>query len=256
MSKLKEQLDLLVDRYNRPEFIPEDPVSVPHSFRTKQDKEISGFIAATISWGNRRAILNSAKRIMEAMDSAPYDFVMNHSAEDLKGLEHCKHRTFQTTDLLYFIAFLRHHYSKHSSLESAFFPAGVKNTKEGLIHFHNYFFSLDFAPQRTRKHVSTPIRNSACKRLNMFLRWMVRNDKRGVDFGLWKKLSPAALIIPMDVHVVNSVNQLLPLSGVKANWKGAETVTAFLKELNHADPAAYDFALFGFGIDKKQQNKL
>jgi uncharacterized protein (TIGR02757 family) len=250
-KQLAVQLDFLALKFNHIDFIEKDPISIPHLFSEKRDIEISGFIAATIAWGNRTSIINSARKILEAMDFAPYQFIMHHSDQDLQKLENLGHRTFRNIDLLYFIAFLKHHYSSSNSLESAFDFTTNPTIQEALTHFHNYFFQLPFAPQRTRKHVSTPSKGSACKRLNMFLRWMVRNDQQGVDFGIWNEVSPAALIMPLDVHVVNSVSELLNQPPIKPNWKNAVLLTNALKELRPEDPVYYDYALFGYGIANK-----
>ena len=183
---LKPFLDELVDRFNRPEFITSDPISIPHRFTRRQDIEIAGLFAATLAWGQRVTIINSCNRLMRLMEDSPYDFILNHRASDLKKLDSFVHRTFNGTDLLYFIAFLQSHYRKHSTLETLFQVTPESSTvEEGLMRFHRVFSSLSEFPQRTRKHVATPERKSACKRLNMFLRWMVRSDNRGVDFGLW-----------------------------------------------------------------------
>jgi uncharacterized protein (TIGR02757 family) len=256
MKLSQELVDLLNSyavKYNQIQFIADDPISIPHQFSKKQDIEIAGFITAMISWGNRKTIINSANGIFEKMDNSPYDFIMNHKEIELKRLENCKHRTFQYTDLLYFIALLKYHYNLKPSLEDAFLVPPSTNTREGLINFHNYFFSLPFAPQRTKKHVSTPQKNSACKRLNMFLRWMVRKDNKGVDFGIWNQLKMKNLILPLDVHVINTVEELFGINKVKPTWAAAEEITNIVKVLKPEDPTYYDFALFGYGIDKKRR---
>jgi len=251
IKKLKSLLDPLVVKYNNAEFIEHDPISIPHQFSKQQDIEISGFFAAILAWGNRKSIITSANRIIQAMDHAPYDFILNHSDNDLKGLLHIKHRTFNDTDLLYFVAWLKHHYLKENSLENAFVPYKNSNTEVSLIHFNQYFFSLPYAPKRTQKHIASPAKNSACKRLNMFLRWMVRTDENGVDFGIWKNISPANLIIPLDVHVLNSIEELMGIQNTKPNWKGAIAITEILKKLDAKDPIKYDYALFGYQVGKK-----
>ncbi len=253
IHELKGFLDEKVLLYNRPGFIEKDPVCIPHSFSKKQDIEISGFFAAILAWGNRTSIINSSNKIMGWMDNAPHDFIVNHAETDLKRFLHFAHRTFNTTDLLYFIYFLNTHYKTHSSLEDAFVPGKTytePNVEKALVTFHNTFFGLEH-PDRTRKHVATPQRNSACKRINMYLRWMVRNDNAGVDFGLWKKIKPSQLICPLDVHVASVANHfgLLPVN--KADWKNAVYLTGLLKELNNDDPAIYDFALFGLGMAER-----
>lgn len=251
-SQLKKLLDDKVALYNRPGFIANDPVCIPHAFSGKQDIEISGLFAATLAWGNRTTIINNCRRLMQWMDNAPHDFLLHHTDGDLKPFLGFVHRTFNATDLLYFIEVLTRHYKEHSSLEDAFVP-GKKYTgltiEEALIHYNKWFFSGEY-PERTRKHVATPLRNSACKRLNMYLRWMVRNDK-SVDFGLWKKIKPAQLICPLDVHVARVSARLGLLGNDKADWKNALQLTARLREFNPADPAIYDFALFGLGAEER-----
>jgi uncharacterized protein (TIGR02757 family) len=253
--RLQEFLDKKTDQYNRPSFIREDPICIPHLFGKKQDIEISGLFAAVFAWGNRATIINKTKELMRLMDDAPYEYCLHHSDNDLKKLVAFKHRTFNTTDLLYFIAFLKHHYSTHRSLETAFLMSKEEESGEfiesALTHFHNYFFSLEDAPARTRKHISTPYKNSACKRLNMYLRWMVRNDKRGVDFGIWKKIRPAQLICPIDLHVARVAKSFGLLERKQADWHAAVELTAYLRTLDAEDPVKYDYALFGLGVMEK-----
>jgi uncharacterized protein (TIGR02757 family) len=202
-----------------------------------------------LSWGQRKTIINKANELVKLMDNHPYDFVMNHTENDLKKLLTFKHRTFQPTDTLYFIEFFKTYYSKNESLESAFIdPKESTNIKAGLIQFHNKFFSLEYVPQRTRKHVSTPSRKSACKRLNMFLRWMVRADENGVDFGIWTQIKPEQLMIPLDVHVFRVAKQLGILTRHKADWQAVEELTEHLRILDPYDPVKYDFALFSMGV--------
>ncbi|MBL7765445.1 MAG: TIGR02757 family protein [Chitinophagaceae bacterium] len=247
-AKLKSQLDELADRYNHPNFIVKDPISIPHRYSRQQDIEIAGFFAATLAWGNRTSIIQSTHRILEAMDHAPYDFLLHHEEPDLKRFLHLKHRTFNATDLLYFILRLKLHYQQYDSLESAFLLGQTNSTCDRLIAFHDYFFEIEH-PHRTRKHVSTPIRQSACKRLNMYLRWMVRNDNRGVDFGIWKNIKAADLICPLDVHSGRVALSFGLISENKANWKTAESLTDALRKFDPMDPVKYDFALFGFGVN-------
>lgn len=252
-SKLKQLLDQKVALYNQPGFIKADPICIPHSYTKQQDIEISGLFAATLAWGNRTTIINNCRRLMQWMDNAPHDFLLNHTDTDLKPFLGFVHRTFNATDLLYFIEVLTRHYREHSSLEDAFVPAKkyADLTVEGaLIHYNNWFFTGEY-PERTRKHVPTPLRNSACKRLNMYLRWMVRSDKVGVDFGLWKKISPTQLICPLDVHVARVSARLGLLDSDKADWKNALQLTAHLREFNPSDPAVYDYALFGLGAEER-----
>lgn len=253
LAELKQLLDQKAALYNQPSFITHDPISVPHRFSKKQDVEIAGLFAAILAWGNRTSIINNSNKLMLWMDDAPYDFVLNHKEQDLKAFLHFAHRTFNATDVLYFIEFLKHHYQNHVSLENAFVSQKSythENVKEALIYFHNYFFSLEH-PERTKKHIATPLKNSACKRINMFLRWMVRKDKNGVDFGLWKKIRPSQLICPLDVHVASVAYRLGLLPNEKSNWKNAESLTQQLKVLNAEDPAIYDYALFGIGMAER-----
>ncbi|MBS1783709.1 MAG: TIGR02757 family protein [Bacteroidetes bacterium] len=250
LTKLKTLLDAKSELYNRPEFILADPISVPHRFSTKQDIEISGFFAAIFSWGNRTSIINSANRILKWMDDAPHQFILQHKPTDLKPFLHFVHRTFNATDLLYFIEFLQWHYQSYISLEEAFAPDSAysaENVGTALIQFRNYFFSQEH-PSRTQKHIATPTKNSACKRLNMYLRWMVRKDAQGVDFGIWNKIKPAQLICPLDVHVARVAHRLELLTNEKATWKNAVFLTQQLAILNHCDPVVYDYALFGLGM--------
>lgn len=247
---IKDFLDRKVDEYNQPSFICSDPISVPHLFTQKQDIEIAGFFAAIFAWGNRTTIINKAKELMQLMDMAPHDFICHHTPEDLKKLLHFKHRTFNTTDLLYFILFLQQHYAKYDSLEAAFTRSGP-DTGEMLAGFYRYFFSLEDAPARTQKHIATPDRQSSCKRLNMYLRWMVRKDDRGVDFGIWEKLQPAALICPVDLHVARVAKRFNLLTRKQVDWQAALELTAYLRHLDPLDPVKYDFALFGLGVVEK-----
>ncbi len=272
MSEINHLIDFLnakVELYNQPSFIKDDPICIPHSFSKKQDIEIAGFFAAVFAWGNRTTIIQKSKQLMQLMDNAPHDFCLNHSSKELKQLIGFKHRTFNTTDLLYFIDFFKFHYSKHKSLEIAFVPhplrrspldqplsingeGGNTSTMEmALNHFHIYFFSLDHIPARTKKHIATPERKSSCKRLNMFLRWMVRNDDKGVDFGIWKKISPAQLICPIDLHVARVARRFNILERKQTDWLAALELTKYLRTLDSTDPVKYDFALFGLGVMEK-----
>ena len=251
-TALKKLLDDRAAFYNQPRFIEDDPISVPHRFTLKQDVEIAGFFAAVLAWGRRTTIINNANRLMAWMDQAPYQFITQHAEGDLKRFLSFAHRTFNATDLLYFIDFLKRHYTEKESLESAFLPAaGHSLTIEPhLIHFHRYFFSAEH-PQRILKHIATPLRNSACKRLCMFLRWMVRQDNRGVDFGLWQEISAAQLVCPLDVHVAGVAHRLGLLPHEKSNWKNALLLTEQLRQMDPQDPVRYDFALFGLGAEER-----
>ena len=250
---LRKLLDEKVKLYNQPGFIDKDPIQIPHSFSKKQDIEIAGLFAAVLAWGNRTTIINNCKKLMQWMDNKPHDFILNHKDTDLKPFVHFVHRTFNATDLLYFIEFLQYHYRQHNSLEDAFVPAKTykeDTVEQALIHFHNYFFSIEH-PERTIKHISTPARKSACKRLNMYLRWMVRRDASGVDFGIWKKINPRQLVCPLDVHVARVSERLGLLDNIKSNWQNALLLTYQLRELNPDDPAIYDYALFGLGMAER-----
>lgn len=238
------------DWYNRTAFIKSDPVCIPHLFRKKADIEIAGLFAAVFAWGNRTTIINKSKELMQLMDMQPHAFCTQHSDTDLKKLLAFKHRTFNTTDLLYFIHFLRRHYSIHNSLEPAFTMHG-KTVETMLTGFHDYFFAGEDIPDRTRKHIATPARGSTCKRLNMYLRWMVRKDHCGVDFGIWKKISPANLICPIDVHVARVARKLGIITRKQTDWQTAIELTDYLRTLDPADPVKYDFALFGLGVEEK-----
>lgn len=251
-AELKQLLDEKVLLYNQPGFIPPDPVSVPHRFSKQQDIEIAGLFAALLAWGNRTTIINSANRLMQLMDDAPCDFIRHHSESERMRFSGWVHRTFQFPDLLYFLEFLQHHYTGHDSLESAF-TAGMKPTdstvENGLIHFHRYFFSLPHLG-RTEKHLQNPERQSACKRINLYLRWMVRNDEAGVDFGIWNHIRPAQLICPLDVHVHRTATSLGLITRKQADWTCALQLTEKLRKLDAEDPVRYDFALFGLGLEQ------
>src|ERR1700740_3074370 len=252
IDNLKSFLDSKVAQYNRPDFIKNDPVSIPHLFSNKQDIDIMGFWAATLAWGQRITIINKCKELIGLMDGAPYDFIINHEEPDLKKLLHFKHRTFNDVDTLYFISFFRHHYSNYESLEEAFFPSnGVSAVEDSLNHFRGYFFSLPDYPHRTKKHVSSPTQKSTCKRLNMFLRWMVRKNDCGVDFGIWNKLKPSDLIMPCDLHVDRVARKLKLITRKQTDWQTAVELTERLREFDPNDPVKYDFALFALGIEEK-----
>lgn len=240
-------LEYYYDRYNRPEFIEADPISVPHRFSKKQDIEIAGFFSAIIAWGQRTTIVKNAQRLMALMDDVPYDFIRNHREADLKRLVHFVHRTFNSTDLLYLAEALKQYYIKHDTLEDLFVDRSVE---DGLVALHDELFSLDFAPERTRKHIATPERGSTCKRLNMYLRWMVRKDDRGVDFGIWGRIPPSSLLCPLDVHVENYARQLNLIERKQRDWLTVTELTANLRQIDAADPVRFDYALFGMGIEK------
>lgn len=249
---LKNFLEEKTEQYNTPQFIINDPISIPHSFSLKQDKEIMGFFAAIFAWGQRKTIINKCRELAERMDNKPYEFILNHKDSDLRKLVGFKHRTFNDSDLLYCVHFIKQHYSKYDSLEDAFFPSDkVTNIEDALNYFRKNFFSLPEAPHRTSKHIPSPIQKSACKRLNLYLRWMVRKDNKGVDFGLWSKITPKELIIPLDVHVERTAHKLGLLHRDKADWMAATELTNNLRLLDINDPTKYDFALFGISIEEK-----
>ena len=237
--------------WNNPDFIGSDPISVPHRFTRLQDREIMGFWAATLAWGQRKTIINSALRLSELMDHAPYDFVLNHEESERERFSEFKHRTFQYTDTLWFLHWLQEYYRREDSLETAFsshlIPGDI-TVENALAGFHDSFFDHPYAPGRTRKHVATPVRGSTCKRLNMFLRWMVRKDDRGVDFGIWNRISPAQLLIPLDVHVDRVARRLGLLHRPQTDWLAVLELTENLRQFDPDDPARYDFALFGMGV--------
>jgi uncharacterized protein (TIGR02757 family) len=246
-KSIQKLLNQKVAYYNNTSFIKADPICVPHQFTKQQDIEIAGFFAAIFAWGQRTTIINKAKELMQLMDNAPHDFCVQHTPKDLKKLIAFKHRTVNTDDLLYFLSFLQMHYVKETSLEKAFFPTNQMTVEQGLNHFRNYFFSLEYLP-RTKKHISSPLQKSACKRLNMYLRWMVRADDKKVDFGIWKNSKPADLICPLDVHVSNIARRLGLLKSHKNDWAAALELTENLKKMDAKDPVKYDFALFSMGV--------
>jgi len=249
-NDLKEFLNNKVEKYNQVLFIKDDPISIPHLFTRQQDIEIAGFFAAVFAWGNRRTIINKSKELLKLMDMQPYEYCLNQDLNRLKQLLNFKHRTFNPTDLLYFVEFLQYHYTHSDSLETAFTKWG-DTVEQMLIGFHRYFFSLEDVPARTKKHIATPEKRSNCKRLNMFLRWMVRDDDNGVDFGIWKKIKPSWLICPVDVHVARVAKRLGLLQRKQTDWNAAIELTDQLRKFDADDPVKYDFALFGLGVTEK-----
>lgn len=248
-ADLKKHLDAKVAKFNKVSFIKRDPISIPHQFKEKADIEIMALFAAVLAWGQRKTIIAKSNELIERMDGEPYKFVMSYTDEGLKRLEGFKHRTFNDTDLLYFVDFLHRHYSKHDSLESAFIPeTGFESVESSLIHFRKYFLDSENAPKRTQKHVASPAKKSACKRLNMFLRWMVRKDENGVDFGIWKQIPMSELICPIDLHVERAARKLGLITRKPVDWDTALELTESLKKLDKNDPVKYDFALFGLSI--------
>ncbi|WP_295771114.1 TIGR02757 family protein [uncultured Mucilaginibacter sp.] len=268
VTDIKAFLDSKVAQYNHPNFIENDPIVIPHQFTLRQDIEIMGFWAATLAWGQRVTIIKKCRELIALMDGAPYDFIINHQEPDLKKLLSFKHRTFNDIDTLYFIQFFKHHYSNYHSLEDAFLPRVTNSfisddnesyelnntgpgTQKALNHFRKYFFSLPDFPHRTKKHVSSPSQKSTCKRLNMFLRWMVRKDDSGVDFGIWNRISPADLVCPCDIHVDRIARKLKLITRKQTDWQTALELTDHLRQFDPADPVKYDFALFGLGIEER-----
>jgi uncharacterized protein (TIGR02757 family) len=260
-NELKKFLDTKAEQYNHLSFIAEDPISIPHRFTKKQDIEIAGFFAAILAWGTRKGIINSCNKLMAGMNNAPHDFIMHTDFEkDPEAFEPFNgfvHRTFNEMDLFHLFGFLQHHYRKEKSLETAFSKwmqpkdATIENALTG---FHEYVFgySAVAADERhCRKHISTPVKKSACKRLSMYLRWMVRNDDKGVDFGIWKKIKPSQLICPLDVHVSRVARRLEILQRTQNDWQAATELAQYLKTLDPNDPVKYDYALFGLGVIEK-----
>lgn len=247
-TELKEFLDEKAFQYNSSKFIASDPIQIPHRFSVKEDIEIIAFLVATIAWGNRKSIIKSGNKITELLGNAPYDFIRNHTEKDLMPLEQFVHRTFNGTDLKFFISSLKNIYHNHNGLESVFKNHETEKSLQPAIHaFKKVFFNIPH-PERTLKHVSDPMKNSAAKRINMFLRWMVRQDNAGVDFGIWKSLSPALLSCPLDVHSGNVARKLGLLSRKQNDAKALEELDVTLRILDPIDPTKYDFALFGLGV--------
>ena len=253
--ELEKYLNQQFHFYHNKDFIKLDPISVPHRFSKLQDIEISAFFAAIFSWGNRKTIINKSLELMHMMDESPHEFIVSHSPSHLKKLLGFKHRTFNADDLLYFIHFLKYHYSSNNSLESAFtknMKTSDQNIENALIGFRDYFFSLPDYLERTKKHISSPLSKSTCKRLCMMLRWMVRDNSNSVDFGIWNKIKPHQLIIPLDVHVMKTALKLKLLPNDKVNWNAAVLLTDKLSIFDSKDPVKYDFALFGSSIQPNE----
>jgi uncharacterized protein (TIGR02757 family) len=250
-SELKDFLDTKVMQYNTPNFIASDPIQIPHRYTLKEDIEISGFLTATIAWGNRKSIINNAKRLMNLLDDAPYQFVMQHQPKDLEPLKSFVHRTFNGLDCIQFIESLKHIYTNHNGLEGVFNThAEATNLQVAIHRLKQHFFEIDHL-RRTQKHISDPLKKSAAKRINMFLRWMVRPNDTKVDFGLWTQLSPSQLSCPLDVHSGNVARKLGLLKRSQNDAKALEELDIALRELDPNDPVKYDFALFGLGVFEK-----
>ena len=247
-TELKEFLDEKVIQYNNPKFIESDPIQIPHLFSLKEDIEVAAFLTATIAWGNRKSIIKNGEKMMDLLGNSPYDFVINHKPHHLDNIEHFVHRTFNIDDFKFFINALQHIYKNHGGMENIFSKHTIVNSTQEAIHeFKTIFFEIPHE-RRTQKHISDPLNGSAAKRINMFLRWMVRNDKTGVDFGLWKSLSPAQLSCPLDVHSGNVARKLGLLTRKQNDAKALAELDASLRKMDKTDPVKYDFALFGLGV--------
>ncbi len=247
-ADIKEFLEEKVAKYNNPEFIETDPIFVPHQFTLKEDIEIAGFLTASLGWGNRKSIIKNSLRLIALMDSAPYDFILNHKEHDLERMDGFVHRTFNATDAMYFMQALKNIYQHKGGLEKVFAGAvAEKSVIPAISHFHKVFFSLPH-PRRTCKHVSNPGKGSPAKRINMFLRWMVRCDKQGVDFGLWKHINPSQLSCPLDIHSGNVARKLGLLTVKHNTLRALEELDASLRSMDPSDPVKYDYALFGLGV--------
>jgi uncharacterized protein (TIGR02757 family) len=254
LSQLKELLDKLEKRYNHPDFVTNDPISIPSSFTNLQDIEISGFFTAIMSWGLRKTIIKKSRELMGRMDNSPYQFIVNASEKDLKAIEGFCHRTLQPTDVLYLVDFLKRHYEEHNSLEAAFLfeKSDDANILEwAFINFNKTVFNSEYAPRRTQKHIANPLKKSTCKRLNMMMRWFVRKDDRGVDLGIWNTIQPSQLMIPLDVHVDRVARRIGLLKRKQTDWQAVKELTAVCRQLDRNDPGKYDFALFGAGLEEK-----
>lgn len=253
---VEEILEYYYKRCHQISFIEEDPISIPHLFTKKQDIEIMGFFAATLAWGQRKTIINNCKKLAEWMDNSPHDFILNHQETDLIRFESFVHRTFNSTDLLGIIAFFRQYYQKNESLEQAF-SAHLSNNDEhvgpAIQGFHQQVMSFETTASRTKKHIAAPSGKSTCKRMNMYLRWMVRKDIYGVDFGIWNQISPAQLLCPLDVHVERNARSLGLIQRKQTDWLTVLELTNRLKQIDNQDPIRFDFALFGMGIIEKTE---
>lgn len=251
LDEIKDFLDFKVNEFNKPEFIEQDPISVPHRFSFKEDIEISALLTATISWGNRKAILGASDQMMQMMGESPYDFIMNFNQNNCDKISKFYYRTFNSTDFVYFLNSIKNIYSKHNGLEGLFNELTSRfSVQESISEFRNIFFELPH-PIRTEKHVSDPMNGSAAKRLNMMLRWLIRKDNNGVDFGIWKKISPSILSIPLDVHSGNTARKLGLLSRKQNDAKSVKELDNVLRSFDPIDPVKYDFALFGLGVLEK-----
>jgi uncharacterized protein (TIGR02757 family) len=249
-KELKDFLDEKLELYNKPSFIEHDPISIPHKFSHKEDIEIAAFFSATIAWGQRPTIIKNANRLMDLMDDEPYKFIINSKKKDWKRFAGFVHRTFQYADAIYFVQSLQNIYRNHGGLENVFSLKSKKDVKMGIVHFREIFLGIN--PQaRTAKHIANVEKNASAKRINMFLRWMVRNDKRGVDFGIWNTISPSLLYCPLDLHSGRVARKLGLLTRQQDDWKAVNELTLNLRTLDTKDPVKYDLALFGLGAFEK-----
>ena len=249
-KEIANRLEEAYEMYAKPTFVDDDPISIPKRYTKKQDIEITAFWTSMLAWGLRKTIINKATQLFELMGDSPYDFFMNHRDEDLARFEDFKHRTFNYTDTLFFIDALKRVYQSYDSLEDAFILEGSLSG-ESLNTFYDFFFSPSYAPQRTRKHLAAPRKKSTCKRICMFLRWIVRSDKEGIDLGLWKKIKPSQLYLPLDVHVDRSARALGLITRKQRDWKTVVEITDAVRELDPEDPCRFDFALFGMSLNKE-----
>ncbi|HZH67821.1 MAG TPA: TIGR02757 family protein [Chitinophagales bacterium] len=253
---VEEILEYYYERSHQYSFIEDDPISIPHMFSKKQDIEIMGLFASILAWGQRKTTINNCKKLVELMDSSPHDFVLNHQEKDLKRMEGFVHRTFNSTDLLGLVAFFRNYYQENDSLESVF-SSPISDPSDhvgaGILNFHQEVMSQDTTANRTKKHIAKPFGSSTCKRLNMYLRWMVRKDERGVDFGIWEKILPSQLLCPLDVHVERNARRLGLIERKQTDWRTAVELTNALKEIDAEDPVRFDYVLFGMGIIEKNE---
>ncbi len=250
-QELKSFLNEKVEQYNTPEFIDSDPILIPHLFTQKEDIEISGFLTATIAWGKRAMIIKNAHKMMALLGNSPYDFILNHNDQQLESLSGFVHRTFNSIDFTHFVKALQHIYTTHNGLESVFNKYATQESLQPAIHeLKKIFFEIPH-PSRTTKHISDPLKNSACKKINMWLRWLIRDDSTGVDFGLWKNISPSALSCPLDVHSGNVARKLGLLNRKQNDAKALLELDTSLRLLDKHDPVKYDFALFGLGVFEK-----
>ena len=246
-QELFDFLEAKYGQYNCPEFIETDPISIPHRFKRKEDIEIAAFLTATISWGTRSSILKDADNLLRMMELSPYEFILHSSPTEIKQFEVFYHRTFNGKDCIFFLESLKNIYQHHQGLETLFLPVEQSGMKDGLSRFRSIFLEIDHH-SRSDKHIADPAKGASAKRLLMFLRWMVRNDKRGVDFGIWKKISPSMLMCPLDIHSGNVARKLGLLTRKQNDWKAVEELMANLRQFDAEDPVKYDFALFGLGV--------